>query len=45
MSARDDEIRRVVSELEVHIAKAEADVAVLNALLADDEAPGGEDSR
>jgi hypothetical protein len=44
MSARDDEIRLVVAELEVHIAKAEANVAVLKALLADD-APGKEDSR
>lgn len=45
MSARDDEIRLVVAELEVHIAKAEADVAVLKALLADDGAPGEEDPR
>lgn len=44
MNARDDEIRRTVAELEVHIAKAEANVAVLKALLADGEAPGGEDS-
>jgi hypothetical protein len=43
MSARDDEIRRVVAELEVHVAEAEASIAVLKALLADDEVPGQED--
>jgi hypothetical protein len=43
MSTRDDEIRRVVAELDVHVAKVEADLAVLKALLADDEAPGEED--
>jgi hypothetical protein len=37
MSARDDEIRRVVAELDAHIAAVEANVAVLKALLADDE--------
>jgi hypothetical protein len=37
MSARDDEIRRVVAELDVHIAEVEARVAVLKALLADSE--------
>lgn len=42
MSARDDEIRRVVAELDVHIAEAEASVAVLKALLAD-EVPDEED--
>jgi len=42
MSARDDEIRRVVAELDIHIAEVEASVAVLKALLADDEAPGAE---
>jgi hypothetical protein len=40
MSARDDEIRRVVAELDIHIAEVEASVAVLKTLLADDEAPG-----
>jgi len=40
MSARDDEIRRVVAELDVHIAEVEASVAALKALLADDEVPG-----
>jgi hypothetical protein len=44
MSARDDEIRRVVAELDIHIAEVEASVAVLKALLAYDEAPGKEDS-
>jgi hypothetical protein len=44
MSARDDEIRRIVAELDVHIAEVEASVAALKALLADDEVPGEEDS-
>ena len=43
MSARDDEIRRVVTELDAHIAAVEASVAALKALLADDEASGRED--
>ena len=43
MSAREDEIRRVVAELDVHIAEVEARIAVLKALLADDEVPAGED--
>ena len=43
MTARDDEIRRVVAELDVHIAEVEARIAVLKALLADDEVPAGED--
>ena len=42
MSARDDEIRRVVAELDAHIAEVEANVAVLKALLADDGVPGEE---
>ena len=42
MSARDDEIRRVVAELDAHIAAVEANVAVLKALLAH-EVPGEED--
>ena len=37
MSDREDEIRRVVAELDVHIAEVEAGVAALKALLADDE--------
>jgi hypothetical protein len=43
MSERDDEIRRVVAELDAHVAKVEADLAVLKALLADDEVPQEED--
>jgi hypothetical protein len=43
MSAREDEIRRVVAELDVHIAEVEASVAALKALLADGEIPGQED--
>jgi hypothetical protein len=43
MSARDDKIRQVVAELDVHIAEVEARVAVLKALLADDKVPGEED--
>jgi hypothetical protein len=39
MSARDDQIRRVVAELDAHIAEVEASVAVLKALLAGDEVP------
>ena len=41
--ARDDEIRRVVAELDVHIAEVEASVAALKALLGDEEIPGEED--
>jgi hypothetical protein len=36
MSARDDEIRRLVAELDVHVAEVEARLAALKALLADD---------
>jgi hypothetical protein len=43
MSARDDEIRRVVAELDAHVAKVEANLAVLKALLADDEVRAEED--
>jgi hypothetical protein len=39
MSARDDEIRRVVAELDVHVAEVEARLAALKALLARDEVP------
>ena len=42
MSARDDEIRRVVAELDAHIAEVEASVAVLKALLSDGEVAGEE---
>ena len=43
MSARDDEIKQVVAELEIHVAEVEARIAVLKALLADDEVAGEED--
>jgi len=43
MSTRDDEIRRVVADLDIHIAEVEAGVAVLKALLADGEVPEEED--
>ena len=44
MSARDDEIRRVMTELDAHIAAVEASVAALKTLMADDEASGQEDA-
>jgi hypothetical protein len=43
MSARDEEIRRLVAELDVHVAEVEASIASLKALLADEEVPGYED--
>jgi hypothetical protein len=43
MSARDDKIRQVVAELDVYVAEVEASVAVLKALLADDEVPEEEE--
>jgi hypothetical protein len=43
VSAREDEIRRVVAELDVQIAQIEANVAALKALLADSEVPSEED--
>jgi len=43
MTARDDEIRQVVAELDRHIAEVEANVAILKALLADSEAVTEED--
>jgi hypothetical protein len=43
MNARDDEIRRVVAEIEIQIAEVEASVAVLKALVADGEIPGEEE--
>jgi hypothetical protein len=43
MNARDDKIRQVLAELDIHIAEVEADVAVLKALLADDEGRGEQD--
>ena len=42
MSAREDEIRRVVADLDVHVAQVEASLAVLKALLDEDEVPGEE---
>ena len=45
MNDREDQIRRVVAELDVHIAEVEASVAALKALLADGEALGGGASR
>ena len=42
MSTRDDEILRVVAELDVHIAEVEASVATLKGLLADGDVPGEE---
>ena len=38
MTARDDKIRRVVAELDAHVAEVEASVAILKAPLADDQA-------
>jgi hypothetical protein len=43
MSDREDKIRRVVAELDVHMAEVEASMAVLKALLAEDEVQGEED--
>ncbi|HXZ73893.1 MAG TPA: hypothetical protein VEH31_23890 [Streptosporangiaceae bacterium] len=43
MNAREDKIRQVVAELDVHIAEVEATVAALKALLDDGEAQGEED--
>jgi hypothetical protein len=43
MSAREDEIRRVVAELDTQVADVEASLAALKALLAEDEVPYRED--
>jgi hypothetical protein len=43
MTARDDEISRLVAELDVHVAEVEASVAALKALLADDDVSEEED--
>ena len=43
MSARDDEVRRLVAELDVHVAEVEASVAALKALVAAGEVPGDEE--
>jgi hypothetical protein len=45
MKGREDKIRQVVAELDVHIAEVEASIAALKALLADGEGPGDEDPR
>ena len=43
MSAREDEIRRLVAELDAHIAEVEANIAALKALMADGEVPAEEE--
>jgi hypothetical protein len=45
MSERAEEIRRVVAELDAHLAEIEANMAVLKALVAEDDGEGsaGED--
>jgi hypothetical protein len=45
MTTRDDEIRQIVAELDVHVAKVEASIAILKALVAEDDgqAQGEED--
>lgn len=45
MTAREDQIRQVLAELEAHIAEVEASVTVLKALLADGEAHEDEGPR
>jgi hypothetical protein len=40
MSKRDEDIKRLVAELDAHLGKVEADVAELKALLAQDDAEG-----
>ena len=45
MSAREDKIRQIVAELDVHVAEVEARIAVLKALLADGDVPGEDDPR
>ena len=43
MSAREDKIRQIVAELDAQVAEVEANIAVLKALLAEDEVTGDED--
>ena len=43
MSEREDKIRQIVAELDVQVAEVEANIAVLKALLADDEVPEKQD--
>ena len=45
MSARENEIRRLVAELEVHVAQVEACLAALKTLVASDQVPEEEDPR
>lgn len=42
LSDREDKIRRLVAELDVHMAEVEASVAALKAFLDDGEVPGEE---
>ena len=43
MTGREDKIRQIVAVLDVQVAEVEANIAVLKALLAEGEVPGGED--
>ena len=43
MNDREDKIRQIVAELDVQVAEVEANIAVLKALLADDEVPEKQD--
>jgi len=43
MTAREDKIRQIVTELDGQVAEIEANIAALKALLAEDEVPGDED--
>jgi cell division protein ZapA (FtsZ GTPase activity inhibitor) len=43
MTGREDKIRQIVAELDVQVAEVEANIAVLKALLVQDEVPGDED--
>jgi hypothetical protein len=43
MNTREDKIRQIVAELDVQVAEVEANIAVLKALLAEDEVPKEED--
>jgi hypothetical protein len=43
MNLREDKIRQIVAELDVQVAEVEANIAVLKALLAEDDVPQDED--
>jgi hypothetical protein len=43
MTVREDKIRQIVAELDVQVAEVEANIAVLKALLVEDEVPQEED--